>query len=206
MENKNNKEFILFRIAKKVKLKTIILLIVFLSFNSYAWFIYATKVSSGISAHITSWNVRFRAGEEEITTNVVFEVDKIYPGMEPQRKTLTAYNEGEMKAILEYEVKEIRILGDTYKVNETFTQEQLINKLQEYPFKLTFAIDNTNLNAENGSADFDISLIWEFESGDDNLDTYWGEKAYEYNKEHPNTSSIYVEAIVSASQQGDETP
>lgn len=206
MENKNNKEFILFRIAKKVKLKTIILLIVFLSFNSYAWFIYATKVSSGISAHITSWNVRFRAGEEEITTNVVFEVDKIYPGMEPQRKTLTAYNEGEMKAILEYEVKEIRILGDTYKVDETFTQEQLINKLQEYPFKLTFAIDNTNLNAENGSADFDISLIWEFESGDDNLDTYWGEKAYEYNKEHPNTSSIYVEAIVSASQQGDETP
>lgn len=206
MENKNNKEFILFRIAKKVKLKTIILLIVFLSFNSYAWFIYATKVASGISAHITSWNVRFRAGEEEITTNVVFEVDKIYPGMEPQRKTLTAYNEGEMKALLEYEVKEIRILGDTYKVDETFTQEQLINKLQEYPFKLTFAIDNTNLNAENGSADFDISLIWEFESGDDNLDTYWGEKAYEYNKEHPNTSSIYVEAIVSASQQGDETP
>lgn len=206
MESKNNKEFILFRLVKKVKLKTIILLIIFLSFNSYAWFIYATKVSSGISAHITSWNVRFRAGEEEITTNVVFEVEKIYPGMEPQKKTLTAYNEGEMKALLEYSIKEVRVLGDSYRVSNTFTEEQLIEKLAEYPFKLTFAIDNTNLDAENGSADFDISLTWEFESGNDNLDTYWGEKAYEYNKNHPNTSSIYVEVIVSASQHEEEIP
>lgn len=203
MENRNNNEFILFRIVKKIKLKTIILLIVFLSFNSYAWFIYATKVSSGISAHITSWNVKFKAGEQEITTNVVFEVDKIYPGMEPQTKTLTAYNEGEMKAILEYQIKEIRILGDSYRISDNFTEEQLISKLAEYPFKLTFAIDNTNLNEENGSADFDISLTWDFESGDDDLDTYWGEKAYEYNNNYPNISSIYVEVVVSATQQAE---
>ncbi len=203
METRNNNEFILFRIVKKIKLKTIILLIVFLSFNSYAWFIYATKVSSGISAHITSWNVKFKAGEQEITTNVVFEVDKIYPGMEPQTKTLTAYNEGEMKAILEYQIKEIRILGDSYRISDNFTEEQLISKLAEYPFKLTFAIDNTNLNEENGSADFDISLTWDFESGDDDLDTYWGEKAYEYNNNYPNISSIYVEVVVSATQQAE---
>ena len=201
MENTNNKEFILFRLVKKVKLKTIILLIVFLSFNSYAWFIYATKVSSGISAHITSWNVRFRAGEEEITTNVVFEVEKIYPGMEPQKKTLTAYNEGEMKAVLEYSIKEVRVLGDSYRVNNTFTEEQLIEKLAEYPFKLTFAIDNTNLDAENGSADFDISLTWEFESGDDNLDTYWGEKAYDYSSTNPEKSSLHLELLLIAEQK-----
>lgn len=200
METTKNKEFILFKIIKKVKLKTIILLIVFLSFNSYAWFIYATKVSSGISAHITSWNVKFRAGEKEVTTNVVFEVDKIYPGMEPQMKTLTAYNVGEMKALLKYNIRTIRILDETYTVSETFTQDKLIEKLNEYPFKLTFAIDNTNLDEENGSADFDIKLVWNFESGDDALDTKWGEMAYEYNKNHPSSSSIYVEVDVSATQ------
>lgn len=200
METTKNKEFILFRIIKKVKLKTIILLIVFLSFNSYAWFIYATKVSGGISAHITSWNIKFRAGEKEVTTNVVFEVDKIYPGMEPQMKTLTAYNVGEMKALLEYNIRTIRILDETYTVSETFTQDKLIEKLNEYPFKLTFEIDNTNLDEENGSADFDIKLVWNFESGDDALDTKWGERAYEYNKNHPSSSSIYVEVDVSATQ------
>lgn len=200
MKNNNKDEFILFRIVKKVKLKTIILLIIFLSFNSYAWFIYATKVSGGISAHITSWNVRFRAGEEEITTNVVFEVDKIYPGMEPQMKTLTAYNVGEMKAILDYNIRKIRILNQTYTVSDTMTQEDLLKKLESYPFKLSFNIDNTNLNEENGSANFDIKLIWDFESGNDELDTEWGVKAYEYNKEFPNSSSIYVEVDVSATQ------
>lgn len=199
MKNNNN-EFILFRIIKKVKLKTLILLIVLLSFNSYAWFIYATKVSGGLTAHITSWNVKFKAGEEEITTNVVFEVDRIYPGMEKQTKRLTAFNEGEMKAILSYEIKKIRILTDEYIVNEDFTQEDLIEMLNNYPFKLIFEIDNTNLNQENGSADFDVSLTWAFESGNDALDTTWGEKAYEYNKQNPGMSSIYVEVDVKAVQ------
>lgn len=199
MKNNNN-EFILFRIIKKVKLKTLILLIVLLSFNSYAWFIYATKVSGGLTAHITSWNVKFKAGEEEITTNVVFEVDRIYPGMEKQTKRLTAFNEGEMKAILSYEIKKIRILTDEYIVNEDFTQEDLIEMLNNYPFKLIFEIDNTNLNQENGSAEFDVSLTWAFESGNDALDTEWGEKAYEYNEQNPDMSSIYVEIDVKAVQ------
>lgn len=199
MKNKDN-EFILFKIVKKVKLKTLILLIVLLSFNSYAWFIYATKVSGGLTAHITSWNVKFKAGEEEITTNVVFEVDRIYPGMEKQTKKLTAFNEGEMKAILSYEIKKIRILTDEYTVSQEFTQEDLIEMLKNYPFKLTFEIDKTNLNQENGSAEFDVSLTWAFESGNDALDTEWGEKAYEYNEQNPDMSSIYVEIDVKAVQ------
>lgn len=122
MKNKTNDEFIIFKIVKKVKLKMVLLLIVLLSFNSYAWFIYATKVSSGISAHITSWNVSFRAGEDEITTNVVFEVDKIYPGMETQIKKLTALNTGEMKAVLSYEIKKIRILDEEYIVGSELSR------------------------------------------------------------------------------------
>lgn len=116
MKKMMNKMEKITRIIKKIQIKNILILIVLLVFNSYAWFIYATKVSSGLSAHITSWNVSFRAGENEITTNVIFEVDKIYPGMETQTKKITALNTGEMKAILSYEIKKIRILDKEYIV------------------------------------------------------------------------------------------
>lgn len=200
MKNQNN-DILIIRIIKKVKLRTLILLIILLSFNSYAWFIYATKVSGGMNAHITSWNVKFKAGEEEITTNVVFDVDKIYPGMEDQTKTLTAYNEGEMVAQLSYDIKSIRILDTTYTATEDFTTSQIEETLQTYPFKLTFTIDNSNLNSENGSSDFVILLRWDFESGDDALDTAWGERAYEYNRTHPGESSIHAEIEVRATQE-----
>lgn len=201
MKNQNKDDILIIRIIKTVKLKTLILLIVLLSFNSYAWFIYATKVSSGMNAHITSWNVKFKAGDEDITTNVVFDVDKIYPGMEDQTKTLTAYNEGEMIAQLSYDIKQIRILDTTYTASETLTSEEIESLLADYPFKLTFAIDNSNLNAENGSATFIIMLKWDFESGDDALDTAWGERAYEYNKNYPNSPSIHAEIEVRATQE-----
>lgn len=203
MKNQNN-DVLIIKIIKKVKLRTLILLIILLSFNSYAWFIYATKVSGGMNAHITSWNVKFKAGEEEITTNVVFDVEKIYPGMEDQTKTLTAYNEGEMLAMLSYDIKSVRILDTTYTASETMTTQDIEAILQNYPFKLTFAIDNSNLNAVNGSASFVILLRWDFESGDDALDTAWGERAYEYNRTHPYESSIHAEIEVRATQERTE--
>lgn len=203
MKNQNN-DVLIIKIIKKVKLRTLILLIILLSFNSYAWFIYATKVSGGMNAHITSWNVKFKAGEEEITTNVVFDVEKIYPGMEDQTKTLTAYNEGEMLAMLSYDIKSVRILDTTYTASETMTTQDIEAILQNYPFKLTFAIDNSNLSAVNGSASFVILLRWDFESGDDALDTAWGERAYEYNRTHPYESSIHAEIEVRATQERTE--
>lgn len=203
MKNQNNDIFII-KFIKAAKLKTLILLIILLCFNSYAWFVFATKVSGGMTAHITSWNVKFKAGEKEITTNIVFDVDEIYPGVKKE-KTLTAYNDGEMLANLSYEIKSARILDMTYVAGETLTSEQIEEKLKEYPFKITFTIDNSNLNAKDGSANFVATLNWEFESGNDNLDTTWGEKAYEYNRKHPGESSIHIEIIIKANQTEAET-
>ena len=44
-------------IKKKVKLSNLILLVVLLMFNSYAWFIYNTKVNTSISAKIEAWDI-----------------------------------------------------------------------------------------------------------------------------------------------------
>ena len=40
------------KIIKKVKFKTLFLLMITLASNSFAWFIYTTKVSSNISAKV----------------------------------------------------------------------------------------------------------------------------------------------------------
>lgn len=193
---------IFIKIVKKIKLRTIILLIVLLSFNSYAWFIYATKVSGGFSAKVSSWNVKFQVGTDEITTDVVFDIEKIYPGMETQTKTVTAYNSGEMKAELSYSIKSLRILDTTYTVSEDLTSDDIMDIIEtEFPFTIEFMIDNSNLNEENGSSNFIMSLSWPFESGDDELDTKYGNLSYDYNAEHPNESSIHIELELKATQK-----
>ena len=60
---------------KYLTLKTLIILVVLLAFNSYAWFVFATKVSGGLTAHVTSWNITFQIGDDETITNV--EIDEI---------------------------------------------------------------------------------------------------------------------------------
>ena len=74
------------KIIKKVKIKNIIILILLIIFNTYAWFIYATKVATDISVHIASWNVEFATGEDETTTNIIVQIDRAYPGMESYLK------------------------------------------------------------------------------------------------------------------------
>lgn len=189
-------------VFKRIKLKTIILLIVLLAFNSYAWFIYASKVSGSFTAHITSWNVEFQSGEEETVTNINFIVDRIYPGMETYSQTLTVYNKGEMQATLSYEIKSITILENEYQIDEETTSEDLQNMIQnDFPFHINISVDNTNLSAGNGEAQFNISLEWAFESGEDDIDTYWGEKAYEFYSIHASQPSITMEIEISAIQQ-----
>ena len=51
------------KILKKIKIRNIIILIVLLMFNTYAWFIYTTKVSTDLTAHVSAWNVDFVAKE-----------------------------------------------------------------------------------------------------------------------------------------------
>ena len=90
------------RIKKRISAKTLIILIVTLSVNSFAWFIYATKIDSSVSVHVRAWNVVFEAGDSEVTDTVNLVVDSIYPGMEDYEYQITAYNRSEVSANLSY--------------------------------------------------------------------------------------------------------
>ena len=62
-------------IKKKVKLSNLILLVVLLMFNSYAWFIYNTKVHTSISAKIEAWDIAYISDGIRETQNIILDVD-----------------------------------------------------------------------------------------------------------------------------------
>ena len=198
MKEKNS--FSLFKLLKKIKLRTIIILIVLLVFNSYAWFIYSTKVATGLEAHVSSWDVSIQAGEGE-TTNLEIIVDRIYPGMNTFEKEIEVHNKGEVKALLSYEVKSYTILGESFETNETVTEADLKkNLLDNYPFKVSVAISSEIIDAGNGYGTFKVTVEWPFESGDDVADTHWGEESYKYYSLHPKEPSLQVKLVLSVEQ------
>ena len=193
------------KVFKKVKIKNLIILIFLLIFNTYAWFIYATRVSTDLSVHVSSWNVEFVTGEGDITTNIEIVVDRIYPGMETFERTIEVHNKGETKAVLDYEIESLKIMDDTYEVNEEtgLTTQDIENKIKtEYPFKIN--IEKNDNQLEQGSKDgyFKITIEWPFDSGDDEKDTIWGNKAYEYYALNPGEKSIELKLQLIATQQG----
>lgn len=192
----------LVKIIKKIKIKNIIILIFLLVANTYAWFTYMTKVNMDLSVHVTSWNVDFVADENETVTNMHIEVEKAYPGMEPFEKTLEVLNTGEMVAELSYEIQSLRVMNTTYTMGETLSSADIEKKItEEYPFKIT--ITKEDISSENTKliGRYKIEINWEFESGNDEEDTKWGNNAYEFYNKNPDKSFMELNINFIASQK-----
>lgn len=203
-----NKKIIktLARILKKTKLRTLLLLIILLSFNSTAWFIFATKVENGISAKIVAWNVAFVTGEDELLEYVNFNIDNIYPGMETYTEKIEVTNKGESKAKLSYEMESARILDSIYDVDDnTITSISLLTSLaHDYPFKIQIGVSEEEIMPSE-KAYFYVTVSWNYESGNDEADTYWGNKAYDFYEKNGDKDSIELNLVISAIQKESET-
>ena len=187
------------KILKNVRLKTLFLLAITLASNSFAWFIYTTKVSSNISAKVREWNVTFEANGQVVEKTIEINIDSLYPGMDAYNQTLTAANSGESKAQITYEIVSTNILGDNL-VNYNYSNEDILNYLKNnYPF--TIEISSTNSIIEpNGEEKINITVSWPYESGDDEKDTNWGNLAYNYHQANPGKPSIVLVIKISAIQ------
>ena len=173
-KKKKGKFFVILRIIKKrVKLRTILLLALTFAANSYAWFIYTTKVNNSVEAHVRSWNVRFDFEESEIAEFVNFNIDDMYPGMTEYSNFINIINSGEALGKISYEIVSARIMNDNYVVDgEVITSEGLINSLaNDYPFIIDIGVSNLEVTPNGGEEQFYIRVNWAYESGDDALDT-----------------------------------
>ena len=191
----------IFKIIKKIKLRHLIILLFLLMFNTYAWFIYTTKVNTTIDAHVSSWNVEFISKEGGVESNLLVSVDKIYPGMTPFEYDVNVKNEGEMRAKLDYEIRTIRIMDDNYIVSDTLSSQEIENQIkQKYPFKINIISNDSKMDPKGGTGNFKIIVSWDYESGDDSKDTEYGNKAYQFYKDNPDEKSIEMNLILKAVQ------
>ncbi len=101
-------------ITKRVKIRNLVLLILLLITNTYAWFIYSTEVNTDISVHVKSWNVEFYInGSTTSVTNMTIDIQNAYPGMSDFVRVVNVYNDGETSATLSYELESARIMNTT---------------------------------------------------------------------------------------------
>ena len=71
------------------------------------------------------------------------------------------------------------------------TSEDLEEMLiYDYPFSFGFDLSETALEALTGTATYTVSLEWPYESGDDEADTYWGVRAYDFIEDNPGDPCI----------------
>lgn len=195
------KKKIFFRFFKRIKLKTLFLLAITLASNSFAWFIYSTKVSNSMTAHVRSWNVNFEVGGGDYEEEVFFKVESVYPGMETVTQEITATNKGESSANIKFEVIEASIMGEDLFLDPTVNSTNIIAKLtNDYPFKIILSVSNSIISSHGGTEKFVATLSWPYESGDDEVDTYWGRRAYEFGNTNPDDASINLKIRISASQ------
>lgn len=194
-------------IKKRMRLSTLLLLAVTIASNSFAWFIYATRVKSTINAHIEAWDIKFRADENDISENITFNVSDMYPGMPTYTESLTCYNYGEQEATITYEIVSAKILGTLYSVDESLSSRVLLNRLENnYPFKIRFSLSSDLISANYGRSTFTMTVEWPYESGNDALDTEWGERAYSYHQSHSSEPSIVLRVNVIAVQNENDEP
>ena len=186
-----------------IKPSRLIVLIVLIASNTFAWFIYATRVSTAVDVHVKGWNVVFEAGDNQVSNQVNIDVDSVYPGMDDYEYTISAFNNSEVAANFTYQILQARVLDDVYITQEQrtalgqqiqqddLTSAQLETKLAtDYPFSITISLSDSVISMGNGQEDFVLAVEWPYESNQDDVDTAWGIAAYEYKEDNPTLPSI----------------
>lgn len=215
MEKKNKRKIIWKIIKKKVTPQYLLLLIVLLVSNSFAWFIYATQVSGDISVRVKAWKVNFTNSGNPINEIVNINVPNAFPGMNIFQQEIAIVNESDLAANVKYTILSANIMGEQYKTVEgkkesgealigtELTSAELALKLNsEYPFKININLSKEQLEEGTGTGNFNIKMIWPYESGNDELDTIWGIKAYEFRKLNTTEPSIRLVVKISVEQSG----
>ena len=67
------------RRRRRVTLRTLFMLSLTLIFNTYAWFLYITTVSTNMQVHVDAWSVNFQVDGATIEKDFILAVDHAYP-------------------------------------------------------------------------------------------------------------------------------
>ncbi len=188
------------KLKKRVRKSTLFFLALAFMANSFAWFIYSNKVSGSITTGVKSWKINFKQDGADLTNNIEFKVDSIYPGMKDYSSSVSITNVGELTANINYELTYVRVFDEVYD-NGSYSSSELLDILNsKYPFKFDFSIENPAVGTGQTTS-FNFVLSWAYESGDDALDTVYGKKSASWKDSSSDKAQVEVKALVTASQK-----
>ena len=216
-EQRQRREVRMLRLKSVLTIKTVLLLILTLLANTYAWFVYVNQVNTTLEMHVRSWN--FTIVDDQQDEQFKFVIDNVNPGMPEAVRNINTKNNGEMKARVACEILQVRLFDTVYKVGDInpetgqgYTSEELFKKLAfKFPFKVEtyvndiFYIGGEEVLSTGGSSKITFKVNWPYENAlsvtdGDIADTEWGNKSYEFMKNNPDKSSIEITFRVIATQ------
>lgn len=214
------------KLRNGLKVRTVVLLLLTLIVNTYAWFIYISTVTMGVDVHVKSWKIDFMNDDSQEEFDLI--LDEVYPGMPDATQEITAKNSGEMDATLSCKIVAMQIFDEKFAISDEYegtviTEEEILNKLKEYPFDIKIALQDNDITevkevtvAPEESIRIKLNVVWSYETGEteteildnDKKDTDYGIKAYEYyeaNKGQEGSNyCIKITVKLEAVQKGEE--
>ena len=176
---------------KKLKSTTLKLSLIMLNFifATFAWFTYTIILDNKVDVNVSAWQVDFKENTTVLGNNMVFQVEKFYPGMTDIKKSIGIENLGDRAASIDYEISELKILGQSYQIKEVAQEGdsvytlykgeitntttgmktiKLLNDSTKFPFEITIQhsiqIDIANpSNANQNKGVFEICFTWPYE-------------------------------------------
>lgn len=171
MEDKHKKYF-------KANLISLFFLAVSFISVTLAWFAYSGFASGGVNVDIKAWYIEFN-GKSEANNEIIIPLTNLYPGMDTVIESVNIKNKGDSDAKLSYEIKSVRILDDELdtSVDQNILRDTLSNG---YPFSIDVALSREYIDGGGGKASIDLSVSWPLDSGDNDWDSSWGIKTYDF--------------------------
>lgn len=168
-------------------LKIYIIPIVFIAtsfiFTTFAWFAYSGLRRVSTEIDVKAWYIELSKSGEVVTNNIVITLDDIYPGMETVDELVNIENKGDSDAKLSYKIVSSRILDTEINGESLQDNTMLTDSLShEYPFHVNIDLSKKYIAAGGDTSTFEVSVSWPLDSGNDALDTTWGNNSYNFQQ------------------------
>ena len=175
---------------KYFKLNITSLIFIIISFISVtlAWFAYSGVARASIDVPVKAWYIEIEKDGKPVSNDIIISTSEIHPGMDVVNEVVNIKNLGDTDAHVKYAIVSARLFGNPssdYVIdNETITSGYVEDLLsQEYPFRININLsENYALVGSEEPTIFEVSTSWPLDSDTDELDSYWGKEAYNFQK------------------------
>lgn len=189
------------------KIRMLILLAVLLITSAYAWFFRQLNTDiSNIKGKVVEWDIEYSVDDSTIEEqNITIPIEEFYPGVGKIEKNIMIKNMTLTPSEISYKLVSVRLFGEEildeleahgYIKENGFTKN--IFETEEYPFDASYTYDKDEISGKfvdedttpNAFAKLSFFAEWDYEREgetknlveNDELDTFYGEEAYEYYK------------------------